>query len=72
MTAAVIYSSTKVKDNKGLQAFNASFFPCHPEDTKTIYLNGNFPVIEELCKTANIECKLFSEYSKPKITKEPK
>lgn len=62
---AVVYSSTPLRKKVDIPAFNVSAFPCHAANTETIYLNGNFPEIEALCKTEKLICKPFSEYSKP-------
>lgn len=68
----VVYSSTKLPKKVDIPTFNASHFPCHADDVDTVYLNGSFPAIEELCKSGGIECKPFSEFKpkqKPKTSK---
>lgn len=62
---AVVYSSTPLGKKVDIPAFNASAFPCHDQDIDTVFLNGNFPEIEAICKSEKLTCKPFSEYQKP-------
>ena len=68
MSKSVVYSSTPLGRKVEIPAYNASAFPCHDENVDTVFLNGNFPEIEAICKADGIACKPFSNYS----TKKPK
>jgi hypothetical protein len=61
----VIYTSTPVGDTGGVPKFNAFAFPCHEPDVEVVYLNGNYPDIESLCKAQGLTVKPFSAFKKP-------
>ena len=65
-----IYTSTKIGDTEGVPAFNANAFPCHPPDTDTVFLNGNYPEIEALCRAEGLTVKPFTQFTKPAVKKE--
>lgn len=67
---AVIYSSTPLGKTGGVPKFNAAFFPCHAFDVETVYLNGSFPEIEELCSAEGLACKPYSEFKIPNVKKD--
>ena len=65
---AAIYSSIPIGETGDTPKYNASAFPCHPNGTKIIFLNGHYPDIEALCKAEGISVKPFSEFN----TNQPK
>lgn len=67
---AAIYTSTPVGDTGGVPKFNAFAFPCHDAETDTIFLNGNYPEIADLCRAENLTVKPFSEFKKPSKVKD--
>lgn len=69
---AAIYTSTPVGDTGGVPKFNAFAFPCHDNDTDTIFLNGHYPEIEELCCAHGLTVRPFSQFKKPSKSKKEK
>ena len=67
---AAIYTATKIGNTGGVPAFNAFAFPCHDPDVDTIYLNGHFPDIEELCLSEGLKVLPFSKFRVKSKTKE--
>ena len=67
---AAIYTSTPVGDTGGVPKFNAFAFPAHDADTDTVFLNGHYPLIEQMCRDQNLTVLPFSEFKKPSKVKD--
>lgn len=67
----IIYSSTVIRDTRGIKAVNPAFFIAPEHGVLTVYLNGDYPKIKAAYEQVGVTVLPLSQMQHPQPKAEP-